>query len=137
MRKIAAALLLILPFLGLGGCATTQEEVGMPAPLVMSPADLEAEEITISSRRPLVIDVDDPEHWRGNVDDNSIVMFTSGEDHGKYLTNPAFSAVDVGTTGATLAGPNGEEIAFTIIVLPDAEEQSDGVGSENGGQSHV
>ncbi|QYH19456.1 hypothetical protein JKI95_10275 [Corynebacterium aquatimens] len=103
---------------GLTACAGGSSE--LPAPEFVTSDNLDGAEITLHPDRSLVIPVgeDDPARWsEGSVDDEAVAKFVPGTSAGETKSNPGFTAVGKGTTGAQIVDPKtGEAITFTITV---------------------
>lgn len=98
------------------GDAPAESSVGLPAPVMQTPEELDGATVTIAGDRPLVIQVDDPTAWVGNADDESVAAFVPGSDDGSATFNPGVEAVGPGTTTVTIVGPDEHEITFTVVV---------------------
>lgn len=56
--------------------------------------------------------------WTGATTDKSIVSFRAGSDDGSATFNPSWTALAEGTADVTMTDANGEEVPFTINVVP-------------------
>ena len=131
-RKTVAAAAIIVAALSLVGCAHTAPQPGpsasagqqLPAPIILEPSALAGKQIRISLQIPLVVKVDATAlaTWTGTVADPSVAAFTAGGERNGASFDPGFTAVKVGTTQATLTGPDGKIIAFTITVVADNKD---------------
>lgn len=89
------------------------------APDVVSPATLAGTEVTVAIGGALVLDVPDgtEAEWTGSTTDLSIAEFSAGGPSEGAVFRPGFQVRAVGTTAATVTGPDGTRVAFTISVV--------------------
>ncbi|MCC4249334.1 MULTISPECIES: hypothetical protein [Microbacterium] len=88
-------------------------------PTIVSPGELDGEDVSVIVGTALVIAVDDgtEDQWRGTTADPSIAEFSAGGSDEGATFRPGFEAREMGMTEATLTAPDGSEIAFTISVV--------------------
>jgi hypothetical protein len=106
---------------GVSSSATPSTAGGLQAlpPTIVSPGELDGTDVAVVIGTALVIAVDDgtEDRWRGTTADPSIAEFSAGGSDEGATFRPGFEARTVGSTQATLTGPDGREIAFTISVV--------------------
>ena len=119
---LAAAVLALA--LALTGCSAPSSDTGESNALPPVIADLtEIDGTTVTVEEGNVIDLvgDDENYldWNAEIDDESIVSFTPGEDDGSAQFNPGLTAKKVGETEVVLSNDaSGDEIVFTVEVTP-------------------
>jgi len=96
---------------------------GMPAPLMLTPADLAKGPVTLQVGQTLVIvlDADNGGAFTGTggSDDDSVAHFDAAvlsPDDDEVSLNAAFSAGKAGTTKGWIAGADGQRTTFDITV---------------------
>jgi len=89
------------------------------APTVVSPGDLDGTDAAVVIGTSLVIAVPDgtESEWTGTTADLSIAEFSGGGPSEGAVFRPGFQPRTVGKTAATLTGPDGKTIDFTISVV--------------------
>ncbi len=136
MRRVhaAAAALVAVPLL-LAGCTDDASQAApvsggsLPAssasasadvfaPTLVTPEDLADTTVSIGLGGALVIAVPDgtDAEWSGTTDDPTIAEFSAGGASEGAVFHPGFVARGMGTTAATLIGPDGTLTAFEISV---------------------
>lgn len=103
----------------------TSDEQRPPGPIYFTPEDLQGKDVSISLDIPLTITIEDDadlDKWHGEVTDDTVAEFTAGKMQDGASFNPGFNALKTGTTDATLTGPDGKEITFTITVVSDNQD---------------
>lgn len=135
MKRSALVAVLVAAPLLMAGCAPAASE-GTPAtggaaspaasasaeilaPTIVSPGELDTRQATVVVATALVIAVPDgtEAEWTGTTADPTIADFSAGGASEGAVFRPGFQARKVGTTAATLSGPDGQEIDFTISVV--------------------
>ena len=138
-RKSVAVAAIVVAVMSLVGCAQTAPQPGpstsagqqLPAPIIREPSALAGQQIRISLQIPLVVKIDDTTalaKWTGSVADSSVATFVAGGERNGASFNPGFNGVKVGTTQATLTGPDGKVIAFTLTVVADNKDVTSSAG---------
>ncbi|MDQ1206288.1 hypothetical protein [Microbacterium sp. SORGH_AS_0862] len=96
---------------------------GMPAPLMLTPADLAKGPVTLQVGQTLVIvlDADNGGAFTGTggADDDTVAHFDAAvlsPDEDEVSLNAAFSAEKAGTTKGWIAGADGQRTTFDITV---------------------
>ncbi|MCJ1706725.1 hypothetical protein [Microbacterium sp. VKM Ac-2923] len=89
-------------------------------PTTVAPADLEGTDARVILGTSLVLAVADGSEgeWTGTTADVAIAEFSPGGPSEGAVFRPGFIVREVGTTDATVTGPDGRTIAFTITVVP-------------------
>jgi len=107
------------PPAAVGSASTPAASDQALAPTVVSPGDLQGATITVVIGTSLVIAVPDGTEadWTGTTVDLSIAEFSGGGPSEGAVFRPGFQSRAVGKTAATLAGPEGAPIAFTLSVV--------------------
>lgn len=104
-----------------GSSASPAASIGSQAlpPTVVSPGELDTRDATVVVATALVLAVPDgtEAEWSGTTADPTIAEFSAGGASEGAVFRPGFEARKVGTTTATLTGPGGQQIAFTISVV--------------------
>ena len=85
-------------------------------PVMIDPAN--TTEISVRVTRTIVLTVADPGNWSATITDAKIAKFVAGGDQGGYTTNPGITPLAVGSTTATITGPDGKNYLLTITVTP-------------------
>ena len=85
-------------------------------PVMIDPAT--TSEVSVRITRTIVLTVADPGNWSATIADPKIAKFVAGGDQGSYTTNPGISPLAVGSTTATITGPDGKNYLLTITVTP-------------------
>lgn len=135
MKRSPLMILAVALPLIVSGCAPTASSDGPPlqstpssaasaeakalAPTVVSPGELDTREATVVVATALVIAVPDgtEAEWTGTTADPTIAEFSAGGASEGAVFRPGFEARKVGKTAATLTGPDGQTISFTISVV--------------------
>jgi len=88
-------------------------------PTIVSPGDLDGRDVSVIVGTALVIAAPDgtEAEWSGTTADPSIAEFSAGGASEGATFRPGFVAKGMGTTDATLIGPDGAEIDFRISVI--------------------
>lgn len=97
----------------------------LPAPIILEPSALAGKQVSISLQIPLVVRINDDTalaKWTGSVADSSVATFVPGGQRNGASFNPGFTGVKVGSTAATLTGPDGKVVAFTLTVVADNKD---------------
>lgn len=136
MKRIrTVALAAALPLL-IAGCAPTTSEGtsgGVPEgsaapsasaadqllpPTTVVPADLAGTDVRVIRGTSLVLAVADgtEAEWTGTTADVAIAEFSPGGPSEGAVFRPGFIVREIGSTDATVTGPDGETVAFTITV---------------------
>ncbi|MDQ1121900.1 hypothetical protein [Microbacterium trichothecenolyticum] len=133
-RSPLVALALVLPLM-MAGCTPTASpdssshdmtpesaaSAGAQAlsPTIVSPGELATREATVVVATELVIAAPDGTEadWTGTTADPTIAEFSAGGASEGAVFRPGFEARKVGKTAATLTGPDGQTISFTISVV--------------------
>ena len=104
-----------------GSPSSTTESGGLQAlpPTIVSPGELDGEDVSVIVGTALVIAVDDgtEDQWRGTTTDPNVAEFSAGGSNEGATFRPGFTARELGMTEATLTAPDGREISFTISVV--------------------
>lgn len=89
------------------------------APTVASPEDLDGKDATVKVGTSLVVAVPDgtEAEWTGSTADVAIADFSPGGPSEGSIFRPGFLPHVVGKTDATLTGPDGKTIRFTLSVV--------------------
>lgn len=89
------------------------------APTVASPEGLDGTDATVKIGTSLVIAVPDgtEAEWTGSTADVAIADFSAGGPSEGAVFRPGFLPHAVGKTAATLTGPDGKTIRFTLSVV--------------------
>ncbi len=89
------------------------------APTVISPDDLDGKDATVKIGTSLVLTVPDgtEAEWTGTTGDVAIAEFSPGGPSEGSVFHPGFLPRTVGSTPATLTGPDGKTIRFTLSVV--------------------
>lgn len=89
-------------------------------PTTVAPADLEGTDVSVILGTSLVLAVADGSEgeWTGTTADVAIAEFSPGGPSEGAVFRPGFIVREVGTTEATVTGPGGGTITFTITVVP-------------------
>lgn len=89
------------------------------APTVASPEDLDGKDATVKIGTSLVVAVPDgtEAEWTGSTADVAIADFSPGGPSEGSVFRPGFLPHAVGKTAATLTGPDGKTIRFTLSVV--------------------
>ena len=89
------------------------------APSVVTPGDLDGTDVSVVIATSLVLAVPDgtEAEWTGTTDDVSIAEFSGGGPSEGAVFRPGFTARSLGTTAATLTGPDGKTESFRISVV--------------------
>ncbi|WP_150957328.1 hypothetical protein [Microbacterium testaceum] len=89
------------------------------APTVVSPDDLDGKSASVKIGTSLVLAVPDgtEAEWTGTTSDVDIAEFSAGGPSEGSIFRPGFLPRAVGETAATLTGPDGKIIRFTLSVL--------------------
>ena len=89
------------------------------APTVASSEDLDGKEATVKIGTSLVVAVPDgtEAEWTGSTGDVAIADFSPGGPSEGSVFRPGFLPHAVGKTPATLTGPDGKTIRFTLSVV--------------------
>ena len=85
-------------------------------PVMIDPAT--TSEVSVRITRTIVLTVADPGNWSATIADAKIAKFVAGGDQGSYTTNPGITPLAVGSTTATVTGPDGKNYLLTITVTP-------------------
>lgn len=135
MKRSALAAVLVAASLLMAGCAPAASDdapvagggaspaasasAQILAPTIVSPGELDTRQATVVVATALVIAVPDgtEAEWTGTTADPTIADFSAGGASEGAVFRPGFQARKVGTTAATLSGPDGQEIDFTISVV--------------------
>jgi len=97
---------------------------GMPAPLIVTPAELAKGPVSLELGQSLIIvpDADQNGVWTGTggSDDDTLLAFEPGvvgatDDDASF--NAGFSAEKLGTTTGWIAGPDGQRTTFDVTVV--------------------
>ena len=105
-----------------GGSAPSSATAGglqaLP-PTILSPGELDGTDVSVVVGTALVIAVEDgtEDQWRGTTADPANAEFSAGGSDEGATFRPGFEARAIGSTEATLTGPDGGEIQFTISVV--------------------
>lgn len=107
------------PVAGGGASPAASASAQILAPTIVSPGELDTRQATVVVATALVIAVPDgtEAEWTGTTADPTIADFSAGGASEGAVFRPGFQARKVGTTAATLSGPDGQEIDFTISVV--------------------
>lgn len=92
----------------------------LPGPIFFTPEELDGKSVSISQKIPLVVKIEDDKEltgWKGEATNTEIAKFISGEIRDGASFAPGFEGLSVGTTTATLSGPAGKTISFTLTVV--------------------
>lgn len=137
MKRItAAAVAMALPLM-VAGCTPTAPEdpsVAEPVasaspaasgmdqmlpPTTVAPADLAGTDVRVIRGTSLVLEVPDGTEadWTGTTADVAIAEFSPGGPSEGAVFRPGFVVREIGTTDATVTGPEGQTVAFTITVV--------------------
>ncbi|MDQ1083955.1 MULTISPECIES: hypothetical protein [Microbacterium] len=135
-RTIAVAAAVALPLM-VAGCTPTVSETAptgatvpsstpsatpmdqMLPPTTVVPADLDGTDVRVIRGTSLVLAVPDgtEAEWMGTTADVAIAEFSPGGPSEGAVFRPGFIVRDIGTTDATVTGPDGRTVAFTITVV--------------------
>ena len=85
-------------------------------PVMIDPAT--TSEVSVRITRTIVLTVADPGNWSATIADPKIAKFVAGGDQGSYTTNPGITPLALGSTTATITGPDGMNYLLTITVTP-------------------
>ena len=85
-------------------------------PVMIDPAT--TSEVSVRVTRTIVLTVADPANWSATIADPKIAKFMAGGDQGSYTTNPGITPLALGSTTATITGPDGMNYLLTITVTP-------------------
>ena len=85
-------------------------------PVMIDP--ITTSEVSVRITRTIVLTVADPGNWSATIADPKIAKFVAGGDQGSYTTNPGITPLAVGSTTATITGPDGKNYLLTITVTP-------------------
>ncbi|SDO81492.1 hypothetical protein SAMN04487848_2257 [Microbacterium sp. ru370.1] len=98
--------------------STSPGEQVLP-PAVVSPGDLAGTDVSVSIGSALVVAVPDgtEAEWTGTTADVTIAEFSAGGPSEGAVFRPGFVARALGTTAATVTGPDGQQVDFTISVV--------------------
>lgn len=106
---------------GVSSSPTPSTAGGLQAlpPTIVSPGELDGTDVAVVVGTALVIAVDDgtEDQWSGTTTDPAIAEFSAGGSDEGATFRPGFEARKIGSTQATLTGPDGREIAFTLSVV--------------------
>lgn len=136
MPRPVAAVAIALPLL-IAGCTPTASAPAVPAesaaapspssspgeqllpPAIVSPGDLAGADVSVAIGSALVVAVADgtEAEWTGTTADVTIAEFSAGGPSEGAVFRPGFIARALGTTAATVTGPDGQQIDFTISVV--------------------
>lgn len=136
MSRFLALAAVALP-LAIAGCTPTASAPAVPAesiaapspstsaaeqllpPAVVSPGDLGGTDVHVAVGSALVVTVPDgtEAEWTGTTADVTIAEFSAGGPSEGAVFHPGFIARALGTTAATITGPDGQRIDFTISVV--------------------
>lgn len=135
VRWSSAVVALVAVSLVTAGCSTADEtpppvvapsSVTNPSaspqalpPTMVSPDELNGKNVAVVIGTALSVTVPDgtEDQWRGTTDDPTIAEFSAGGSDEGATFRPGFIARKLGTTKATLTGPDGTKSAFTISVV--------------------
>jgi len=89
------------------------------APTVVSPEDLDGKDATVKIGTSLVLAVPDgtEAEWTGSTADVAIADFSPGGPSEGSVFRPGFLPHEIGQTAATLTGPDGKTLRFTLSVI--------------------
>jgi hypothetical protein len=97
---------------------------GVPAPLIVTPAELAKGPVSLELGQALVIvpDADQNGVWNGagGSDDDTLLHFESaavGATDDDASFNAGFSAEKLGTTKGWIAGPDGQRTTFDVTIV--------------------
>lgn len=136
MKRISTVALAVALPLVVAGCTPTASEdpsVGGPEgsaapsasamdqmlpPTTVTPADLEGTDVRVIRGTSLVLAVPDGTEadWTGTTADVAIAEFSPGGPSEGAVFRPGFIVRELGSTDATVTGPDGTTVAFTITV---------------------
>ena len=85
-------------------------------PVMIDP--ITTSEVSVRITRTIVLTVADPGNWSATIADPKIAKFMAGGDQGSYTTNPGITPLALGSTTATITGPDGMNYLLTITVTP-------------------
>lgn len=87
-------------------------------PTTVAPADLEGTDVRVILGTSLVLAVADGSEgeWTGTTADVAVAEFSPGGPSEGAVFRPGFLVREVGSTAATVTGPDGQTITFTITV---------------------
>lgn len=109
------------PSAGSSTTAAPSESAGTQAlpPTIVSPGDLDGTDVTVIVDTALVVAVEEgtEAEWTGTTADATVAEFSGGGSTEGATFRPGFDARAIGSTEATLTGPDGREIEFTIAVV--------------------
>ncbi|MDF2918420.1 MULTISPECIES: hypothetical protein [Microbacterium] len=95
-------------------------EIGMPAPLIMTPAELAGAKISLAAGEVLIISTDDDTAgWpgTGGTDNDAVAHFDAAStDADEVSFNAGFTAGETGTTSAWIQDAAGVKTTFEITV---------------------
>lgn len=134
--RVVAAVAVGLPLV-IAGCAPTAsspvipaESARAPSPsaspgtqvperAIASPDDLAGTDVRVAIGSALVVAVPDgtEAEWAGTTADVTIGEFSAGGPSEGAVFRPGFIARALGTTAATVTGPDGKQVDFTISVV--------------------
>ncbi|MDU0368303.1 hypothetical protein RWH45_13865 [Microbacterium sp. KSW4-17] len=134
--RVVAAVAVGLPLV-IAGCAPTASSPVIPAesapapspsaspgeqvpePAIASPDDLAGTDVRVAIGSALVVAVPDgtEAEWTGTTADVTIAEFSAGGPSEGAVFRPGFIARALGTTAATVTGPDGKQVDFTISVV--------------------
>lgn len=133
-RSPAAAAVLLAASLLMAGCTAPVDEsplvqggapnaeptntAGVMTPTIVAPAELDGTTVTavVGAAVVLTVPAGSEGEWAGSEDDPTIAEFSAGGVSEGGTFQPSFIARGTGTTGATLVGPDGGIVHFTIEV---------------------
>ncbi|MBB3158528.1 hypothetical protein FHS07_002224 [Microbacterium proteolyticum] len=101
--------------------STTPSPSGMDQmlpPTIVEPSDLEGTDVPVIRGTSLVLAVPEGSEaeWRGTTADVAVAEFSAGGPSEGAVFRPGFIVREVGSTAATLTGPDGATVSFTITV---------------------
>lgn len=90
----------------------------MLPPTTVAPADLEGTDVRVIRGTSLVLAVPDgtEAEWSGTTADVAVAEFSAGGPSEGAVFRPGFIVREVGSTAATVTGPDGATVSFTITV---------------------
>ncbi|MEX0151322.1 hypothetical protein [Microbacterium sp. LMI1-1-1.1] len=98
--------------------AEPSNSAGVMTPTIVAPDELDGTTVTAVVGAAVVLTVPEGSEgeWAGSEDDPTIAEFSAGGMSEGGSFQPSFIARGTGTTGATLVGPDGGIVHFTIEV---------------------
>jgi hypothetical protein len=90
----------------------------MLPPTTVAPSDLEGTDVAVIRGTSLVLAVPEGSEaeWRGTTADVAVAEFSAGGPSEGAVFRPGFTVREVGSTAATVTGPDGVTVSFTITV---------------------